>query len=186
MSKSSVGDTYGLLHISKKYMYFFLYPGCKLINKEMFPTLPQPACFKSSHNTVSVYLYWLPLSQSPALYSLLTDLFPRQLLFSMQPQSLRWIMNFPSTIVSVFAAALEGHIFSPLADFPLVFQASSHIILLQLYCPIICQTTCSFFFRATLHRFCALVLYMPLRVNFFSLVLYQPKIFHIKQCKTHH
>lgn len=122
-------------------MYFFLYPRCKLINKEMFPNLQQPACFRSSHNTMSVYLY----SVSCPLLSLLTDLFPRQLLFSMQPQSLKCIMNFPSTIVSVFAAALEGLIFSPLADFPLIFQAPSHIILLQLHSSIICQTTCSFF-----------------------------------------
>lgn len=132
-----------------KIMYFFMYPACSLINTELFPGLPQPAWFSSSHNTVSVSLSLLAttLSVSCPLLSAHRSLSQTATIFHAAEAATvsQTYYEFPSTIVSVFAAALEGHSFSPLADFPPVFQTSSHIILPWLYCPITCQTTCSFF-----------------------------------------
>lgn len=53
--------------LKKKYKinkHFFLYPGCSLINTELFPGLQQPAWFSSSHNTVSVSLSLLATTLS--------------------------------------------------------------------------------------------------------------------------
>lgn len=151
-----------------------------LVITESFPSLPQPVWCSGFHKTISVSL---SLLYNPLLPFAHSSYFPCSR-SNCRLSNLFWLFPVPlSLCLLLLWKLLPTYWFlSILPDFSL---HNFDTVLLPDHLPDHLYIY-FFFLWATLQRFCVLALYKHVSINFFPPVLYQTKVIHLKQFKTHH